>query len=380
MESNLASTSVHTSESTDTIHTVLIVDDTPENLTVLGEILIPHYRVKVASSGARALKLADVEPRPDLILLDVMMPEMDGYQVIQSLRSNPETSDIPVIFVTAMDATDDETRGLSLGAVDYITKPVVPAIVLARVNSQIELKQARDLMRAQNHWLEAEVQRRMRQNQMIQEVSLRALASIAESRDTDTGNHILRTQSYVKILAEELALSSHYAGLLTPHTVELFTKAAPLHDIGKVSIPDHILNKPGKHTPEEWAIMQTHAKAGADAIWRAIREEEDRSGLDFLYVAMEIAHYHHEKWDGTGYPDKLAGEKIPLAARLMAVADVFDALINQRVYKPAFTIEQATEIIQDGRGSHFDPDIVDAFLKHLPDFRAVAARFADPVT
>lgn len=369
--------SMQAHENTEVMHTVLIVDDTPENLTVLGEILIPHYRVKVASSGARALKLAEVEPHPDLILLDVMMPEMDGYQVIQSLRHNPTTADIPVIFVTAMDATEDETYGLSLGAVDYITKPVVPAIVLARVQSQIELKQARDLMRAQNHWLEAEVQRRMRQNQMIQEVSLRALASIAESRDTDTGNHILRTQAYVKVLAEELTTLPQYATQLEPHTVELFVKAAPLHDIGKVSIPDHILNKPGKHTPEEWAIMQTHAKAGADAIWRAIRDEEDRSGLDFLYVAMEIAHYHHEKWDGSGYPDQLAGEQIPLAARLMAVADVFDALINQRVYKPAFSIEQATDIIREGRGRHFDPDIVDAYLKHLGDFRAIAARFAD---
>lgn len=357
--------------------TVLIVDDTPENLTVLGEILIPHYRVKVASSGPRALKLAETLPVPDLILLDVMMPDMDGYQVITSLRSNPKTSDIPVIFVTAMDATDDETYGLGLGAVDYITKPVVPAVVLARVHSQMELKHARDLMRAQNQWLEAEVQRRMRQNQMIQNVSLRALASIAESRDTDTGNHILRTQAYVKVLAEELARSPKFADMLTIATIDTFVKAAPLHDIGKVSIPDHILNKPGKHTPEEWAVMQTHAKAGSDAIWRAIRDEDDRNGLDFLYVAMEIAHYHHEKWDGNGYPERLAGEKIPLAARLMAVADVFDALINKRVYKAAMSIDEATAIIQQGRGSHFDPDIVDAYSKHLDDFREIAARFAD---
>lgn len=357
--------------------TVLIVDDTPENLTVLGEILIPHYRVKVASSGPRALKLAESLPVPDLILLDVMMPDMDGYQVITTLRSNPITKEIPVIFVTAMDATDDETYGLGLGAVDYITKPVVPAVVLARVHTQMELKQARDVMRAQNQWLEAEVQRRMRQNQMIQNVSLRALASIAESRDTDTGNHILRTQAYVKVLAEELAQSPQFADILTPATIDTFVKAAPLHDIGKVSIPDHILNKPGKHTPEEWAVMQTHAKAGSDAIWRAICDEEDRNGLDFLYVAMEIAHYHHEKWDGSGYPEGLAGEKIPLAARLMAVADVFDALISKRVYKAAMSIEEATAIIQQGRGSHFDPDIVDAYAKHLEDFKHIAARFAD---
>ncbi len=357
--------------------TLLLVDDTPENLTVLGEILMPHYRVRVASSGARALAAATTDPRPDLVLLDVMMPEMDGYEVISRLRADPRTRELPVIFVTALDSTEDEAHGLELGAVDYITKPVRPAIVLARVRGQLELKEARDRMRDQNAWLEAEIARRMRQNQVVQDVSMRALASIAEARDDETGNHILRTQAYVNVLARALATTPRYAGELTPALVETYTKAAPLHDIGKVAIPDHILHKPGKHTPDEWEIMKTHARQGSDAIWRAICDQEEREALDFLYIAMDIAHYHHEKWDGSGYPEGLAGEAIPLPARLMALADVFDALISKRAYKPAFPLDRATAIIAEGRGQHFDPDVVDAYLAHLDEFAAISARYAD---
>ena len=357
--------------------TLLLVDDTPENLTVLGEILMPHYRVRVASSGARALAAATSDPRPDLVLLDVMMPEMDGYEVIGRLRADPRTRELPVIFVTALDSTEDEAHGLELGAVDYITKPVRPAIVLARVRGQLELKEARDRMRDQNAWLEAEIARRMRQNQVVQDVSMRALASIAEARDDETGNHILRTQAYVNVLARALATTPRYAGELTPALVETYTKAAPLHDIGKVAIPDHILHKPGKHTPDEWEIMKTHARQGSDAIWRAICDQEEREALDFLYIAMDIAHYHHEKWDGSGYPEGLAGEAIPLPARLMALADVFDALISKRAYKPAFPLDRATAIITEGRGRHFDPDVVDAYLAHLDEFAAISVRYAD---
>jgi putative two-component system response regulator len=357
--------------------TVLLVDDTPENLSVLGEILMPQYRVRVANSGARALATVVTTPRPDLILLDVMMPEMDGYEVILRLRSNPDTQDIPVIFVTAMDSTEDETHGLELGAADYITKPVRPAIVLARVHAQLELKESRDRMRDQNVWLEAEVKRRMLQNQKVQDVSMRALASLAEARDNETGNHILRTQAYLAVLANELAKLPKYANVLTPDVIEIYTKAAPLHDIGKVGIPDNVLHKPGKHTPEEWAVMQTHAKVGSDAILRAIQNEDDQAGLEFLHVAMEISHFHHEKWDGSGYPEHLVGEAIPISARLMALADVFDALISQRVYKPAFTIEHATEIIVAGRGSHFDPDIVDIYMDKVNEFAVIASRYVD---
>ena len=232
-------------------------------------------------------------------------------------------------------------------------------------------------MHDQNIWLEAEVKRRMRQNHMIQNVSMRALASLAEARDNETGRHILRTQGYVNILGHELAKLPKYANLLTPETIESYTKASPLHDIGKVGIPDRALYKPGKHTPEEWELMKTHAKIGSDAIWRAIQDEEDQGGLDFLHIAMDIAHYHHEKWDGSGYPDGLVGDEIPLSARLMALADVFDALASKRVYKPAFSIEKSTEIILQGRCKHFDPEVVDAFVVRRDDFCALADRYRD---
>jgi putative two-component system response regulator len=359
------------------IKTILIVDDTPLNLTVLGELLMPEFQVRVANSGIRALSAVASPPRPDLILLDVMMPDMDGYEVLVRLRQDPKTSDIPVIFVTALDATEDEAKGLELGAVDYITKPFRPSIVLARVHAQLELKDARDRIRNQNVWLEGEVRRRMQQNQLIQDVSMRALASLAEARDNETGNHILRTQGYVNVLAHELAKLPKYQNTLTPELISLITKAAPLHDIGKVGIPDHILHKPGKHTPDEWEIMKTHASIGADAIWRAIQNEQDIAGLDFLYKAMEIAGNHHEKWDGSGYPSGLSGESIPLSARIMALADVFDALISKRVYKPAFSLEKAGEIILEGKGKHFDPDVTDAYLASVDAFRIIAERYRD---
>lgn len=357
--------------------TILVVDDTPENITVLGELLKPFYSVRVCSNGKRALVSAAALPHPDLILLDVMMPDMDGYEVLTQLRFNPETRDIPVIFITALDSPEDESYGLDLGAADYITKPLRPAIVLARVKAQLELKQARDRLRDQNNWLEAEVARRMKQNQRIQDASMRALASLAETRDNETGNHILRTQAYVNVLANELAKSPQHAAALTPTMIDSYTKAAPLHDIGKVGIPDEILYKPGKFEPEEWAIMKSHARIGSDAIWRAIKKEEDQTELDFLHIAMDIANYHHEKWDGSGYPEGLKGKRIPLSARLMALADVFDALISKRVYKSAFDIDKAIEIIVDGKGRHFDPEIVDAFLARLDDFRTIAARYRD---
>ena len=356
---------------------VLVVDDTPGNLAVLGELLAPSYDVRVANSGERALVAAVAEPHPDLVLLDIMMPGMDGYEVLRQLKADARTADIPVVFITALDHDEDEANGLALGATDYITKPIRPAIVLARVRSQLELKAARDLLRDQNAWLDAEVRRRLRQNQTIQDVSLRALASLAEARDRETGNHIMRTQGYVGELAQQLATSPRHVRALTPDLVEMYTKAAPLHDIGKVGIPDHVLGKRGKLDAAEWEIMKTHARVGAEAIWRAIENEPDHEGIEFLYHAMDIARSHHERWDGLGYPDGLAGEAIPLAARLMALADVFDALISRRVYKAPLPFEDAVATITAGRGSHFDPDIVDAFLAREAAFRSIAARYHD---
>ena len=367
--------------------TVLIVDDTPQNITVLGELLHPHYAVRAANSGERALRAAHSDPRPDIILLDVMMPGMDGYEVLQRLHAEKETRDIAVIFVTAMDSAESEERGLELGAVDYITKPIKPAIVLARVRAHLELKHARDRLANQNEWLEREVARRMRENLLIQDLSMRALASLAEARDTDTGHHILRTQAYVDTLAHHLQHHERFADALAEGRLERLVKAAPLHDLGKVGIPDAILLKPGRLTPDEFEIMKTHAAIGAAAIGKAMHDvlaaaddttaAQAHGAFAFLRVAQEIAATHHEKWDGSGYPAGLAGDAIPAAGRLMALADVFDALTCRRVYKKAMDFDQATQLITDGRGTHFDPDVVDAFLACHDQFVRIATQFQD---
>ncbi|MFA5241014.1 MAG: two-component system response regulator [Sulfuricella sp.] len=357
---------------------LLVVDDNPDNVALLAGLLQADYRVLAATSGRRALELARGELRPDLILLDVMMPGMDGYAVLAALRDDPATRGIPVVFVTAMNATQDEERGLEEGAVDYITKPIRSPIVLARVRTQLELKRARDWLADQNVFLEEEVARRMEENQIVQDVSIHALGYLAEMRDPETGNHIRRTQGYVEALARHLQDHPRFAPILSEQFIRLLTKSAPLHDIGKVGIPDHILLKPGKLTAEEWAVMQTHAQLGAEAIEHAERIAE--KPVAFLALAREIAHWHHEKWDGSGYPDGLAREAIPASARLMALADVFDALISPRVYKAPMPIEQAHGIIFEGRGRHFDPDVVDAFIAILDEFTAIAQRYHDDET
>ena len=358
------------------LQTILIVDDSPENIALLSELLLPSYRVRAAISGPRALRLAGMPPRPDLILLDVMMPGMDGYQVFERLRGDPATRDIPVIFVTAMDSPEAESHGLEVGAADYITKPIVPPIVLARVNTQLELKQARDRLRDQNAHLEAEVAKRLAENELIQEASIRALARLAETRDLETGNHILRTQGYVHQLAISLQDHPRFAPALGDRQIHLLSRSAPLHDIGKVGIPDAILRKPGRLTPDEWEIMKTHAHLGSEAI--SLAERDAAQPVEFLVLAKEIARWHHEKWDGSGYPDGLAGEAIPISARIMAIADVFDALITRRVYKASMPRREARDIIAAGRAQHFDPDVTDTFLVHFDAFCAIADRHGDP--
>ncbi|MBU0663496.1 MAG: two-component system response regulator [Proteobacteria bacterium] len=357
------------------LSTILIVDDAPENLAVLNELLQPLYRVRIATSGENALRLAVTPPEPDLIMLDVMMPEMDGYEVFTHLRANPRTRDIPVIFVTAMNSTEAEMRGLEAGAMDYITKPIVPLIVLARVRTQLELKKAHDWLRNQNDFLEAEVARRMGENLLIQDVSILALAHLAETRDPETGNHLRRTQGYVHALAEHLQNHPRFTALLTRSNIELLSKSAPLHDIGKVGIPDYILLKPGRLSPEEWEVMKTHAQLGSQAIEQA--ECEIPQPVEFLVLAKEIAHWHHERWDGSGYPDGLVGDAIPVSARLMALADVFDALINRRVYKEPLSFSEAKDIIAAESGRQFDPDVVEAFLAIFDIFEAIAIRYND---
>jgi len=355
--------------------TILVVDDTADNLDLMAGLLQDRYRVKVAINGEKALQIARSGSPPDLILLDIMMPGLSGYQVCEQLKQDPATRDIPIIFLTAMAATEDETRGLELGAVDFITKPVNPPIVLARVATQLQLKVAADVLRDQKSWLEAEVQRRTHDLIAIQDVTIQMMAGLAETRDSETGNHIRRTQHYVKALAQQLRSHPRYGSQLDDRTIDLLFRSAPLHDIGKVGIPDRILLKPGRFTPEEFAIMQTHTTLGRDAI--ATAERQLGVEVDFLRLAKEIAYSHQEKWDGSGYPQGLAGEAIPLSARLMALADVYDALISRRIYKQAMSQEDAVAIIEEGRGRHFDPDVVEAFRAVAGEFRAIAERFGD---
>ena len=355
--------------------TVLVVDDTPDNLSLMSALLKDLYKVKVANHGERGLRIANSDPPPDLILLDIMMPDIDGYEVCARLKAEPRTRDIPVIFLTARSEVEDETRGLELGAADYITKPISPPIVLARVHAHLTLKAHADFLRDKSAYLQAEVAKRTAEVQAIQDVTIMAMASLAETRDNETGAHIRRTQLYVRRLAEQLKTHPRFSGYLTERTIELLYKSAPLHDIGKVGIPDNILLKPGRLTPEEFEVMKSHTTLGHTAI----AEAEQRLGMkvDFLSLAKEIALSHQEKWDGSGYPQALAGEAIPLSARLMALADVYDALISKRVYKPALPHAEAVRILQEGRGKHFDPDVVDAFLVVAEDFRTIAETHRD---
>jgi putative two-component system response regulator len=356
--------------------TVLVVDDTPANLSLMTGLLRDIYKVKAAIDGEKALRIAQSDAPPDLILLDIMMPGMDGYEVCRRLQANPATRDIPIIFLTAKAGIEDEKMGLELGAVDYITKPISPPIVLARVRNHLALKASADFLRNKADFLEAEVARRTAEVMAIQDVTIMAMASLAETRDSDTGNHIRRTQHYVKVLAQHLRKHPRFASVLDDDRyIAMLFKSAPLHDIGKVGIPDRILLKPGKLTFEEFEIMKTHTTLGRDAIQAA--EEHLGMKVEFLNLAKEIAYGHQEKWDGSGYPQGAAGEAIPVGARLMAVADVYDALISRRVYKEGMPHDKAAAIIVQGRGQHFDPDIVDAFVAVQDQFIAIAQRFAD---
>jgi putative two-component system response regulator len=356
---------------------VLIVDDSPENVEVLGEILKPYYRRTASLDGPGALRIAASPEPPDLILLDVMMPGMDGFEVCRKLKADPATRDIPVIFVTTKGEVEDETQGFRLGAVDYIVKPVSPPIVLARVRTHIELRRVREALARQNEILESKVRERTEELTLTQDATMISLASLAETRDNETGRHIIRTQSYVRLLSEHLAAGRKHAASLDPRTLDLIIKSTPLHDIGKVGIPDAILLKPARLTGAEFEIMKKHTVIGRDALLRAQALFRTHTRSSFFRVAEEIAYCHHEKWNGTGYPEGRSGRDIPLPARLMALADVYDALVTPRVYKAAQSHEEAAEIMRAERGQHFDPDVLEAFLELEKKFRNVADSFAD---
>ncbi len=335
--------------------TILIVDDTPENIDLLSTILHDTYKVRAALNGTQALKVLEKKIAIDMILLDVMMPDMDGYEVCRIIKSNPLWKQIPIIFITALSAQEDEQKGLDLGAVDYITKPINPAITKARIKTHLALYD-------QNRELERRVDIRTRELNESRLAIIRQLGRAAEYKDNETGLHVIRMSHYTRLIAEALADEAN-------EWTALMYQAASMHDVGKIGIPDHILLKPGKLDDLEWQFMRKHPEFGAEIIG-----EHDS---ELLQIAKEIALTHHEKWDGSGYPLGLKEDAIPLSGRIVAVADVFDALTTERPYKQAWSIEKAAEFITEAAGSHFDPDVVECFNRVLPEISKIKAEFAE---
>lgn len=353
--------------------TVMVVDDTEMNIDILVEALQDEYELMIAINGVEALELLE-DQTPDLILLDIMMPELDGYEVLQRIKESPKLEHIPVILLSAITDSDSKTKGFSLGAVDYVTKPFEMVEVEARVRTQLKFKEARVALENQKLFLEEKVKERTELLERTNSAAIYCLAALAETRDPETGEHIKRTQKYIRELALELQSKDEYKEVLTNDYIELLYKSAPLHDIGKVGVRDSILLKPGRLTEEEFEEMRKHTIYGGESLRVGIEELGEDS---FLTLAKEIAVTHHEKWDGTGYPRGIAKTEIPISGRLMALSDVYDALISKRVYKNALTHDEAKSIILDGRGTHFDPDIVDAFIRREAEFIEIMGRFKD---
>jgi putative two-component system response regulator len=334
--------------------TILVVDDTPENIDLLTEVLNPHYRTKIAINGDRALKIAFSDTPPDLILLDIMMPGVSGYEVCAKLKENPDTRGIPVIFVTAMGEVEDERRGLELGAVDYITKPISPAIVLARVKTHLALYD-------QTRELERMVALRTAELEKTRQQIILRLGRAAEFKDNETGKHVIRMSHYSRLIA-------HAAGM-GAESVNLLFNAAPMHDVGKIGIPDSVLLKPGKLNDAEWNVMRKHPEIGGEII--GVHHD------DLLRMAREVALTHHEKWDGSGYPSQIRGEEIPLSGRIVAYADVFDALTSERPYKRAWSAEDAVRLIEENAGTHFDPGLLQPFKEMLPEILKIRELYTE---
>lgn len=337
---------------------ILIVDDSTTIIHLVSGIL-EEYHLKFALNGKSALDILEASHDFDLILMDIEMPGMNGYELIKAIKAKKDLKDIPVIFLTVKDNVEEEAKGFALGAVDYIKKPISSAILKARVDNHIKLRMAKLYMSQQNKILENKVRTRTREIMLTRDATIQAMMALLEVRDLESGAHIKRTKIYVEAICNHLAVNGPYQDLLTPERVENMHKAAPLHDVGKVGVPDRILLKPGKLTEEEYDLMKCHTEYAVQAFSNV---DELLGDNNFLHVAKQIAGNHHERWDGTGYPNRLQGHDIPLEGRIMALVDVYDALVNERCYKKAFCHETAKEIILEERGAHFDPVVVDAFL------------------
>lgn len=332
---------------------VLVVDDAAESIDVARGVLGDEFQVKAAISGTKALDIVEQSP-PDLILLDVMMPDMSGYEVCRQLKANPRSAPIPVVFATTLSDSESEATGLDLGAVDYVTKPYVPALLRSRIRTHIALFRQQIL-------LEGLVAKRTQELLDTRLEIIRRLGRAAEYRDNETGMHVLRMSHISREIAIRSGLGSHQA--------ELLLQASPMHDIGKLGIPDRVLLKPSRLNAEEWALMQKHTSIGASIIGEHPSE--------LLVMARRVALYHHERWDGTGYPEGLSGEAIPLEARVVAVADVFDALLSVRPYKRAWSITETVRYFEEQRGQHFEPQLVNALLGALEPCLMIRSRFSD---
>jgi putative two-component system response regulator len=362
--------------------TVLFVDDCPTVTGAAAALLSPHARVLVASSGEQALALL-ARGGIDLVLLDIGLEGIDGVETLCRIRAEPALADTAVMLLTAADPTEHEERALALGAVDFLRKPLRPGVVLRRVLNQLSMQRGRRRLVEHNRRLAAEAEAQRLAGRGIADTGLLAISNLAGVRDPETGSHLFRTQLYLRALCAGLRRDPRWAATITDTFVETLVKSAPLHDIGKVGIPDHILLKPGPLTPAEWAVMRRHAALGADALERACRHRapgavDDGAACGYLAMACDIARHHHERWDGAGYPDGLAGEAIPLPARLMAVADVYDALISRRPYKEPFPPSEAARLVMHGAGTQFDPALVSAFVRQRAEFERIAAENADP--
>ncbi len=342
---------------------ILVVDDSEINVDVLLSFLTEEYDVSVAIDGAGAIELV-TRFTPSLILLDIVLPDIDGFEVCRRLKEDPRSADIPVIFITSLNRETDEAKGLDLGAVDYIVKPFSPALVKARIRNHLELERHR-------HKLERLVEERTRDLRTAQHAAVQCMAMMAETRDYDTGTHVQRTRNYVVLLARHLARHPVEGRRIKREDIETLAQAAPLHDVGKIGLPDSILLKPEGLTESEREEMKNHTTYGGEILRRA---ENELGPVPFLVMAREIAENHHERWDGSGYPRGLRGEEIPLSARIMAVADVYDALRSARPYKEPFSHEKAVRMISNDSGKHFDPVLVEAFLSLERAFERIAKR------
>ncbi len=354
---------------------ILCVDDTPVNLKLMVDLLRHTYDVKVANSGEKGLTIIS-EFSPDLILLDVMMPDMDGYEFCQRVRKMPQYANTPIIFITAKNTPEDETEAFALGGNDFISKPIIPTTLKARIDTHIKLARANQALAKQKDALEQDVAKRVHEINLLHESTFFVMISLAEFRDEGTGNHVRRTQKYVHLLANALAKQPTFAAQLHPMTIEKISRSAPLHDIGKIAIPDPILLKPGKLSAAEFELMKTHTTVG----YKILDEASKRMGehAEFLKTAKEITLSHHEKWDGTGYPQGLKGEAIPLPARIMAVADVYDALTSERPYKRAMSSQEALDLMREKmRGHHLQAEIFDCFENLRAEIEAIAQALPD---